>query len=138
MHNTIKDLPYDDRPYEKCIKYGPKVLSDAELISVILKTGTRDKSSIELARQMITDSDNRTNLLYLFRKSIDELLQINGIGVSKAVTLKCISEISERIYSLSVPHDTVLNNPYDVAKLYMERMRHLTHEVFIVLFLNTA
>jgi len=138
MHNTIKDLPEDERPYEKYIKYGPKALSDAELLAVIIKTGTKDKSCIELSRELLRDSDNRLNLLSLCRKEYEDFVAINGIGRAKAVTLKCIAEISERIACTYADKNCKLDNPKIIADLYYERFRHLKNEVFLAVFLDTG
>ena len=138
MHNRIMDLPSDERPYEKFIKYGPSVLSDSELVAIILKTGTKDKTSIELAREVLTDSDSRLSLLSLCRKDFDDLSKIKGIGSVKAITLKCVAEISERIASTSLLSGIKLSSPKEIADVYMERFRHLNYEVFFAVFLNSA
>lgn len=136
--NTIKELPADERPYEKCIKYGPKVLSDSELIAIILKTGTPSSSVLQLSRSVLKKYDGSISLLSIYDKSLEELERIPGIGKVKAITLKCIAEISERISKASTGDGIKFVTPTDVVNYYMEELRHLKTEQFRVLFLNNA
>lgn len=138
IKNTIKDLPQDERPYEKCIKYGPKVLSDSELIAVILKTGTSNDSVLDISRNVLKSSDGSISILSLYDKTCEELELINGIGKVKAITLKCISEISERLCKATFSDKLRFDSPKAVAEYYMETLRHLKTEEFRVLFLNNS
>ena len=94
-NNSIKNVPATERPYEKFIKLGASALSDAELLSIILKTGTTRKNSIDLAREVL--SEGQKSLLNLYDYSIEKLMQIEGIGQVKAIQLKTIAELSLRI-----------------------------------------
>ena len=136
MHLKIKNLPNDERPYEKFLKYGVSSLSDTELISVLLKTGTKNVTCIELAREVLRDYDNSSKLSNLYNKTFEELKSIPGIGEVKAITLKCVAEISKRLSTSKYTDDFVFDNPKDIANYYMESLRHLKVEEFIVLFLN--
>lgn len=136
MHLKIKNLPNDERPYEKFLKYGVSSLSDTELISVLLKTGTKNATCIELAREVLRDYDNSSKLSNLYNKTFEELKSIPGIGEVKAITLKCVAEISKRLSTSSYTDDFVFDNPKAIANYYMESLRHLKVEEFIVLFLN--
>ena len=89
-HRKIKDLPISERPYEKFLNFGEASLSDADLLAIVLKTGTRNKSSLDVAHRIL--EGHHGNLLNLYDMSFDELLEIDGIGQNKAIQLKCIAE----------------------------------------------
>ena len=129
-HLTVKQLPDSEKPYEKCQKYGPEFLSDAELLAVVFRTGTRGKTSVELA-QLILAQGNQ-NLLNLYDFDLRRLMQIPGIGEVKAVQLKCIAEISKRIAKTTRKKRMAFESPSSIAEYYMESMRHETQERFLV------
>ena len=83
-HLTVKELPSSEKPYEKCLQYGPGYLSDAELLAVIFRTGTRGSTSVELAQQVLAEGNG--NLLNLYDYSIERLLKINGIAAEPFVS----------------------------------------------------
>ena len=84
----MKELPKSERPYEKLELYGEKTLSNAELLAIIIKTGTKDETSVELAQRILKLNDTDTeDLSYLQALSIEELMQIKGIGKVKAIQL---------------------------------------------------
>ena len=93
----MKELPEQDRPYEKCVRFGPQVLTDPELLAVVLRTGTRGSTSVEMADEVLNLSRDREGLLGLHQLSLAQLQSIKGIGKVKAVQLKCIGELSKRI-----------------------------------------
>ncbi|MCI8326754.1 MAG: DNA repair protein RadC [Lachnospiraceae bacterium] len=132
---TVKELPKTERPYEKCYGKGAEYLSDAELLAVILRTGTNGIRSIELAQEILDRQEN--GLLNLYDLSKEELMNIPGIGKVKAVQLKCIAELSKRMSRLSLQEKVILNDAKTVAEYYMEQMRHETKEILMVsLFTN--
>lgn len=134
-HLTVKELPDSEKPYEKCQKYGPEYLSDAELLAVVFRTGTRGKTSVELA-QLILAQDNQ-NLLNLYDYDLRRLMQIPGIGEVKAVQLKCIAEISKRIAKTTRIKRMVFDRPSSVAAYYMEKLRHEKQEqLWVCMFDN--
>ena len=92
---TIKELPNTERPYEKCLLYGAGSLSDAELISVIIRTGSRGERCVDLAHRILNAGPD--GLLNLIRLDTEQLTGIRGIGPVKAVQLKCIGELARRI-----------------------------------------
>lgn len=97
-HITMRDIPQNDRPYEKCLTMGPENLSDAELLAVIIRTGSRDRNSLALAEEILTlnyPEDGLTGLLHL---SLPELMRVHGVGRVKAIQLLCIGELSRRIW----------------------------------------
>ena len=125
----IKDLPHKDRPYEKCLRLGPDSLSDTELLAVILRTGSREGNSLNLA-----DS----GLLGLLHRSLDDFMGIKGVGKVKGVQLLCIGELSKRIWKRKASeHALYFGHPEEISDYYMEDMRHLEQEEIRVMFLNT-
>ncbi len=134
-HLTVKELPDSEKPYEKCMNYGPEYLSDAELLAVFIRTGTKGTTSIELAQQLL--AGGRRNLLNLYYYSCKRLMQIPGIGEVKAVQLKCIAEISKRIANTVRLQEAEFDQPHSVANYYMERLRHEKRESFIVCMLDS-
>lgn len=86
----MKELPDSEKPYEKCMAQGPQSLSDAELLAVFIRTGTKGMTSVELAQDFL--SRGNKNLLNLYDYSLQELMKLPGVGKAKAVQLVCIAE----------------------------------------------
>lgn len=129
-------LSQKDSPYERCILYGENNLSDIELLAVILKTGTKGMSCVELAKSILTMPNGEVSLLAIMHKSYQELIKIRGVKKSKALTIKCIGELAKRI-SLSKYSDNItFNSSKEVADYYMELMRHLDYEQTRLILLN--
>ena len=138
MNNlTIKDLPVSERPYEKVENYGAEFLSDAELLAVILRSGTKSKKSIDLAHDILRLNDNNEGLLILNNATLEELCQIDGVGRVKAIQLLCVAELSKRMSQRTRSNGIYFNSADDVANHYMQRMRHLETEEVILLLLNS-
>ena len=98
MTIKIKELPELERPYEKLELYGEKALSNAELLAIIIKTGTKEQTSVELAQKILNLNDTKTEgLNFLRNSSLEELMEIKGIGKVKAIQLKAVAEISIRM-----------------------------------------
>lgn len=131
--NIIKDLPEAQRPYEKCFSQGEAALSDCELLAVILRSGTQGLNSLELAQEILQymETSSYTGLTGLLHISVQDLMEIHGIGQVKAVQLKCIGELSKRIARTAARPQMVMNNPSSVAFYYMEELRHEEQEVVI-------
>lgn len=126
-----------DLPYEKFLKLGPGQLSEQELIAIILRTGTKEKSAMELAGEVLALSRYpREGLLGLYDVTLEELQQIKGIGLVKAVKLKCLTELSMRISRASAKEGLVFNSPRLVAQYFMEFMRHRDTECVIMVSLD--
>ena len=139
-HIKIKDIPENDRPYEKCLRMGPEGLSDTELLSIIIRTGSKKSSSLQLAQQVLelNYAHNDSGILGLCRLTLSELKKVEGIGTVKGIQLLCIGELSKRISRcFAVSRNTTFENPQSVAEYYMEEMRHLQQEHLYVMFLNT-
>lgn len=134
-HMTVKQLPDCERPYEKCMSKGAKALSDAELISVIIRVGSPGERSIDLANRILNAGpDGLLNLMYL---DADKLMEIKGIGQVKAVQLKCVAELARRISMAKRRQEVILQHPSSIAAYYMERLRHEMKETLLLTMFNT-
>ena len=133
-HITLKNLPESERPYERFQQLGAEALSDAELLAIILKTGTKELTSLDLARNLLSNCQG--NLLNLYELSYEQLLMQKGIGPVKAIQLKAIAELSKRIAKTSRGYQLSLNNPASIADYYMEELRHRREEVFMGAFFD--
>lgn len=129
-HLTVKDLPDSEKPYEKCLRYGVEYLSDAELLAVIIRTGTAGKKSIDVAQEIL--SCREKSILNLFQLSIRELTEIDGIGKVKAIQLKCLAEITRRMARATRHHEIALGSAASVAAYYMEELRHEDREKLLL------
>ena len=133
--NPIRDIPKEERPYEKCRARGAASLSDAELLAVILRTGTRGQGALDTARRVL---ELCSGLLGLFHSSADELMAIPGVGEVKAAQLSCIGELAKRISRQQAGGASPLfTSPAAAAAYFMEEMRHREKEELRVAFLNT-
>lgn len=133
-HTIIKNLPESERPYEKFLKYGEQSLSDAELLAIILKSGTKKETSVEIARNILKGHHN--NLLNLYDCSFQELTEFSGIGKVKAIQLKAVAELSKRIAKTYSGYQLNMNMPSTIAEYYMEQMRHRREEILICAFFD--
>lgn len=133
-HTTVKELPESERPYEKFSKMGTSALSDADLLAIILKSGTKEQSSLDLARQLL--SDYHGNLLNLYDLSYEKLLEFPGIGPVKAMQLKAVAELSLRIAETRSGYCLCLDSPLSIADYYMEQLRHRKEEQFVCAYFD--
>lgn len=135
MHiKTIKEIPLNDRPREKMAANGAAVLTDAELIAILLRTGTAEKSAIDIASEMTADGGLYKRLAGITR--INELTNIKGLGQAKAATVLAALEIGRRIASAKPIEKIHLSCPQDVADFLMPRLRYAAKEQFVVILLN--
>ena len=138
-NKTIKELDWKYRPDEKFLRFGPKALTDAELLAIILRTGTNEKHSVELCEQILSlNTENENSILNILEYEIEDLLKIKGIGKVKALQIKSISELSLRISQSSAKKGLIFNNPESIASYYMEQLRHKKREEVVLLMLNSA
>ena len=135
-NQTMKELPLSERPYEKCLTYGPEYLTDAELLAVVLRTGSRGVTSVELASELLRQCPYADGIPGLFHLSLARLQKIPGIGKVKAVQLKCICEISRRIARETSLRKLDVNSPATVANYYMETLRHEEQEMVFCMMLD--
>ncbi len=127
-------MALENKPREKMFLQGEKSLSNAELLAIILRTGNKNKNVIELANYIINKDSQ--GIRYLKDISIEELCQIDGIGLSKAAQIKAALELGVRVSSYK-PQKYQVKNPWDIYKYYMESLRYLKKEIFKVILLNT-
>ena len=134
---TMKGLPISERPYEKVLEKGPVSLSDAELLSVILRSGTKNIPVRDMAEEIL-NAGNPPGLAGLLHGTVEDYKEIRGVGEVKAIQLACIGELSARIWKAAASEKTIVfDAPSKVAAFYMEEMRHLEQEEIRVMFLNT-
>jgi DNA repair protein RadC len=133
----MKDKPLNERPYEKCLRYGAECLSDAELLAVVIRCGSQGENAVETARRILHLPGLTNGLLSLYHLSIPELKELPGIGSVKAVQLKCIAELSRRMAKASPADALSMTNPDQIAGFFMEDMRHKEREELRVVLFNT-
>lgn len=134
---TVKELPLSERPYEKCEQYGAVALSDAELLAVIIRTGSKKQRAIDLAVSILNYSGSNSGLKGLNYLSMKELTKIKGIGRVKAIELLCLNELTKRMAKEIHRESLKLVTPQSVADYYMQDMRHLTREQVFLLMMDS-
>ena len=131
----IRSLPEEERPQEKALINGVGVLSDAELIALIIRTGKQNASSINLAEDVLSICDE--GLFSMGTFSVDDLLKIDGIGPAKACTLMAAVELGKRIAASRIPEKYVADDPDSIAGMFMENLRYEKKEYFKSVIVNT-
>ncbi len=127
----------ENLPYEKFLRFGPEALTESELLAIILRTGTRDKSALQLAEEILSLSQTpRTGLLGLYDLPLEQLLKVKGIGEVKAVKIKCLTELAMRINCASARDGLIVNKPATVANYFMEKLRHRKKECVVIVCLD--
>lgn len=126
-----------DLPYEKFLSLGPEALTEAELVAIILRTGTKNCSALELAKEILAKaSGKKEGLNGLHHLSVQELMEIPGIGEVKAVKIKCMAEMAIRMAKQKAALTLKFDAPETVADYYMEGMRHQEKEKILLLLLD--
>lgn len=134
MSLKIKELPESERPYEKLKMYGAKKLSNTELLAIIIKTGTKNATSLELSNRILLLIQNLSDLESI---SIEKLKSIKGIGEVKAIQIKAICELASRMNKPVNRINRVMKSTKDVANLFMDELRYQKYEYLKVLFINS-
>lgn len=132
----IKDLPIEERPRERLVKHGPSAISTAELLAIILRTGTKQQSVINLAKKILSKTDGVKNLNDI---SLNQLTEIAGIGPSKAVQIMASIELGKRVGQSLLAKDNrppIVRTPFQCYELLGNELRYLKQEHFIVLSLD--
>ena len=137
MPIKMKELPKAERPYEKLELYGEKNLTNAELLAIIIKTGTKDETAIGLAQKILKlNTENEDNLRFLTDLTLEELMKIKGIGKVKAIQMKAVCELAVRLNSVSSYNEIQILCPKDIANVLLEKMRFEKQEILKVAMLN--
>ena len=129
----IVDWPESERPREKLLQRGASALTDAELLAIFLRTGTKGASAIDLAYNLL---DNFSSLRNLFNANLDDFSQTKGIGPAKYVQLQAVLEMSKRYLCETLEKQDVISNPEDTRKYLKSQLRDKPYEVFAALFLD--
>lgn len=130
----IRDYPTDERPRERMVQSGAASLSNQELLAIILRTGTKSESVLQLSNRVLTTFEG---FRLLKEASLEEITEINGIGLAKAVQIMAAVEIGRRISNLAFDDRYSIRSPEDGANYVMNDMRFLSQEHFVCLYLNT-
>ncbi len=135
---TIKDIPQSERPYEKLELYGEKNLSNSELLAIIIKTGTKEYTSVDIARQILNlnETCDKDDLSFLRDISMEELTKIKGLGRVKALQLKAVCELANRMNSPSNYRKIIIKEPNDIAKILMQEMQYEKVEIAKIVLLD--
>lgn len=133
---SIKFWSDDDKPREKLVQKGRSVLSDAELIAILIGSGSRNESAVELSKRILASANN--NLNELGKLSINQLKQFKGIGEAKAVTIAAALEIGRRRRGEAAQKITKITSSKSVFELLQPKMGELQHEEFWIVYLNNS
>ena len=133
---TIRDLPEEARPRERLQRYGAQVLSDAELLAIIIRTGTRAETALTLAQRILKGDGGRSGLSFVADASVEELSKNKGIGPAKSVQIKAAVELGLRLSSHDKRRSAVMTSPAEVSSYLMGEMRFLEKEHFRAMLLN--
>jgi DNA repair protein RadC len=136
MSLKITDWAVEDRPREKLIQYGTSGLSDAELLGILISSGTKNKSAVDLGRELLSRAEN--NLNTLGKLSIAEITTIHGIGNARAVTIAAALELGRRRKLSEIPVVIQIKCSKDVADIFQPILSDLPHEEFWILYLNRS
>lgn len=135
-HISIKDWSEDDQPREKLLYKGKNALSDAELLAILIGSGSRNESAVDLCKRILQQNNNQ--LHQLAKQSIQQLMQFKGIGEAKAITIVAALELSKRLQLSDVKELTKIGSSADVCKLMQPLIGDLPHEEFWCLLLNNS
>ncbi len=133
---TIPEWSVADRPREKYMEFGSRYVSDAELVAILLRNGSRDESAVELAKRVLAQNGNSIN--QLSDMSIDELTKIKGIGKVKAITLHAAFELGRRRRSENVVQANRIEGPEAIVSLMQSKIAEIQHEEFWVIYVNQS
>lgn len=134
MTYKIMDLPQNERPREKLLRYGAETLSNNELLAIILRTGTKQENIVSLCGRIISECGGLNGLL---SSSAEQFKNLKGIGNAKATQLLALTEISKRFRSFKSGEEYKITSPKDIAEYLMEEMRYLKKEYLKLIMLNT-
>ncbi len=134
-HNfLLRDVPQEERPRERMQQFGAQALSNAELLAILLRTGTIAESAVKLAQKVLIEAGSLRNIVDM---NMEQLKTIKGIGTAKALQLQASIELGRRLARTSMSDTITIRSPQDVSTYLMEDLRYLQKEHFVCLFLNT-
>ena len=133
---SIKNWAVDDRPREKLLTKGKESLSDSELLAILISSGNRNKSAVELAKDILALGKN--NLNELGKISLKELMKIKGIGEAKAITIAAALELGRRRQATTFLNKTFVRSSNDLAEFLKTTLKDYSYEVFAVVYLNKS
>lgn len=133
---SIKDWAKDDQPREKLVKKGANVLSDAELIAILIRVGTKGESAVDLAKRILASIDNDLN--ELAKRGAKELMKFDGIKLAKAVTIVAALELGRRRQTTDIKQRPKIQSSSDAYHIIAPILMDLPHEEFWILLLNRA
>jgi len=135
----LKELPVLERPYEKLELYGAEKLSNAELLGIIIKSGTKDETAVSLAQRILSikSTNEKDELRFLHEITIEEFMSIKGIGRVKAVQLKALCEITKRMSAPIHSNNIVIKSTIDIVNLFMEELRYEKREIVKLIALSS-
>ncbi|MDF2657853.1 MAG: repair protein RadC [Paenibacillus sp.] len=131
---TLRNVPQEERPRERMLQAGAQALSNAELLAILLRTGTINESAVSLAQRLLNEAGG---LRQLVEMSTAQLTKLKGIGSAKALQIQAGIELGRRIARTVQPETVTIRSPQDVSLLLTEELRYLQKEHFVCLFLNT-
>ncbi|WP_010270861.1 RadC family protein [Paenibacillus senegalensis] len=131
---SLHEIPQEDRPRERMQRFGAQVLSNSELLAILLRTGSYQESAVTLAQRLLSEAGSLHGLVGM---SVEQLTQLKGIGLAKALQVKAGIELGRRLAASSQEAKVQIRSPRDVFSLLSEEMRYLQKEHFVCLFLNT-
>lgn len=134
MHRSIKQWSVSDQPREKLLHQGAKTLSEAELIAILMRVGTRNKSAVDVAKELMNTYEN--SLAAVAKLSVHELMNIKGIGEAKAVSIAAALELGRRRVTENAKVKSQVSSSVDVYDMIHSRMRDLTREEFWIILLD--
>lgn len=135
QRKTIKNWALDDRPREKLLLKGTEALSNSELIAILIGSGTKTKSAVDVAKDVLNLA--KDNLNGLGKMSLKDLMKIDGIGEARAITIAAALELGRRRQATEV-QKSIIKTSSDIAHFLQIQLKDKAHEVFAVAFLNKA
>lgn len=133
---SIKDWSEDDRPREKLLQKGIQSLSDAELIAILIGSGNREMSAVELSKHILSKSNNNLNLIA--KNTVQELMQFKGIGEAKSISILAALELGKRRESVEIEERRKITCSQDISLLMNPIFRDIPYEEFWVIYLNRS
>jgi len=133
---SIKQWAKDDRPREKLLFNGAPTLSDSELLAILIHNGSKEKTAVDLAKEILKLS--KDNLSELGKLSVKDLMKVKGIGEAKAISIAAALELGRRRQTSGTLQKKIISASNDIAEYCMVKLKDYRHEVFAVMFLNRA